>query len=165
LHSAQLLFSLPWGQGLHATQLPLNFPWGQGLHSAHLRFTLPWGQGLHAAQFSFRLPCGHPVHSTQFFFSLPCAHRFSPMAHHVRFRRTNPRVPLSRHANRPRVVRPAGRHLGAFRWSWVDRPRFAIFGVSERTQAASTPLFSTKRFTTIGAGGACCVLRWTRATR
>jgi hypothetical protein len=41
LQSAQLLFSLPWGQGVHTTQSHFTFPWGQGLHAAHLRFSFP----------------------------------------------------------------------------------------------------------------------------
>jgi hypothetical protein len=44
---------------LQSAQLLFTLPWGQGLQSAQLLFTLPWGQGLHCAQLSFRVPCGH----------------------------------------------------------------------------------------------------------
>ena len=40
-HSAHLLFTLPWGQGVHSAHLLFSFPWGQGWHSAHLLFSFP----------------------------------------------------------------------------------------------------------------------------
>jgi hypothetical protein len=52
-------------RGLHSAQLPFSLPWGQGVQSTQLRFSLPWGQGLHSTQLYFTLPCGHglPPHN------------------------------------------------------------------------------------------------------
>ena len=41
LHSAHLVFRLPWGQPLHATQSLFSLPCGQGLHCAQVLFRFP----------------------------------------------------------------------------------------------------------------------------
>jgi hypothetical protein len=41
LHSAHLVFRLPWRQPVHATQLSFCLPWGQGLHAAQAPFVFP----------------------------------------------------------------------------------------------------------------------------
>ena len=93
LHSAHLVFRLPWGQPLHATQLLFCLPWGQGLHAAQTFFTLPWAQGLQSLQPCFSLPWGQGLHCAQLPFALPCTHRFLSITHdRIPRHRTPPRA-------------------------------------------------------------------------
>ena len=83
MHSTQLYFSLPWGQGLHTAHLLFTLPLGQGVQSAQLRFSLPCWQGLHSLQPCFGLPLGQGLHFAQWNF-LPWGHRFCPAITKVR---------------------------------------------------------------------------------
>ncbi len=64
MHSAQLRFTLPGGQGVHSVQLRFSFPWGAGVALRAIAFQLPVGAGaaLHAVAFQLPVRAPFPSH-------------------------------------------------------------------------------------------------------